>query len=433
MALRIGTLFWTLLTTHYTPIKSTAFGLAKYPSLIKKFNDGHRTFTCNRHGTHDNWALTKQKVGNEYIRCRPCYKEAAEHHTFHHPLYAIFNYARQHARKEKGLFNIQLKDIEDVYYKQQRKCRYTRIEFNKTNYRPSLDQIIPQGGYTADNIQLVLIDINLMKSDFPESEFLKFCSLVAKPQKKGSGESVLPLLQDMKRQTNWTEINKKLKEFILNGMAYCEIHGLHSRWYQDKARKIIKCGECQLDYHREKDGVSAAVRKSKRLAERKRKREYDQTNLKNFLQGKACNCQTHGTHFDFRIMKVKTSAGTKIDTIRCKLCAKEDAKSRRDRNPLNSSFTVAKYRAKKIGRSFTITFDDVIELYKRQRGRCNLSGVVFDNAEKRPSIDRIDSTLGYDKDNVSLILYSLNRMKSDLNGKVFNNLCRKTHQNNHRV
>ena len=51
------------------------------------------------------------------------------------------------------------------------------FEFNKgriaTNV--SIDQINPKKGYTTDNIQLVCMAVNQMKSDFDTDTLLMFC------------------------------------------------------------------------------------------------------------------------------------------------------------------------------------------------------------------------------------------------------------------
>jgi hypothetical protein len=59
-----------------------------------------------------------------------------------------------------------------------------------------------------------------------------------------------------------------------------------------------------------------------------------------------------------------------------------------------------------------------MEIFEQQGGRCALSGVkmTWMNERIRPtsiSIDRIDSSRGYSRDNVRLLCHSVNRMKGD--------------------
>ncbi|QKF94337.1 hypothetical protein QKU48_gp0879 [Fadolivirus algeromassiliense] len=80
-------------------------------------------------------------------------------------------------------------------------------------------------------------------------------------------------------------------------------------------------------------------------------------------------------------------------------------------------------RSKKL--KFDITEDDIKQLYIKQEGRCLLSGIKMtyigyqSNSSNKInpfniSIDRIDSSKGYTKDNIQLICSAVNRMKSDL-------------------
>lgn len=98
-----------------------------------------------------------------------------------------------------------------------------------------------------------------------------------------------------------------------------------------------------------------------------------------------------------------------------------------------------KKRAKDL--DFTITEKDIRELYKKQDGKCNLSGkkmthIGYQDSNKQKinnwniSVDRIDSTKGYMKDNVQLVCAIINRMKSDLNDAEFFGLCDDVHRNN---
>jgi len=76
--------------------------------------------------------------------------------------------------------------------------------------------------------------------------------------------------------------------------------------------------------------------------------------------------------------------------------------------------------------SIEITEDDIKDLYKKQDGLCVLTGIKMThlayqtNVNNRKinnyniSIDRINSSKGYTKDNVQLVCAAVNIMKSDL-------------------
>jgi hypothetical protein len=59
---------------------------------------------------------------------------------------------------------------------------------------------------------------------------------------------------------------------------------------------------------------------------------------------------------------------------------------------------------------FTITQEDIVI-----PDRCPYLGTTFDTTDKElsPSLDRIDSSKGYTKDNIRVISYKANRMKSN--------------------
>jgi hypothetical protein len=74
-------------------------------------------------------------------------------------------------------------------------------------------------------------------------------------------------------------------------------------------------------------------------------------------------------------------------------------------------------RAKKRGMEHTLTIEDLYSLYTNT---CPINGVdlLWERGhgkpqENSPSLDRIDSTKGYTKDNVWLISYRMNRIKND--------------------
>lgn len=78
---------------------------------------------------------------------------------------------------------------------------------------------------------------------------------------------------------------------------------------------------------------------------------------------------------------------------------------------LNSS----RARAKAKNREHTLTRQDLLDLYPTD-GRCPIFGIKLEwntkgFRENSPSIDRIDSTKGYTRDNVQIISWKANRIK----------------------
>lgn len=87
----------------------------------------------------------------------------------------------------------------------------------------------------------------------------------------------------------------------------------------------------------------------------------------------------------------------------------------------------ARLRAKAIGVEFNISKEWALGRIEDHGYRCELTGVRYYSKEKEkstyhpyaPSLDRIDCSKGYTKDNVRIILASVNLMLSDWGTPVF--------------
>jgi len=90
----------------------------------------------------------------------------------------------------------------------------------------------------------------------------------------------------------------------------------------------------------------------------------------------------------------------------------------------------AKGRAKKKGRVFEIDETYIRELLVLQNHKCAISGIDLTTSfgegwsKTSISIDRIDSSIGYTKDNVHLVCDQVNRMKNTLSTKELIALCK---------
>ena len=81
------------------------------------------------------------------------------------------------------------------------------------------------------------------------------------------------------------------------------------------------------------------------------------------------------------------------------------------RKELRALFTRTKKRAKQNGVEFSLTFEDVVEMFDRSGGKCMLGGMTFspDRPEKvrfrpwMPSLDRIDAFGPYSVANCRLV------------------------------
>ena len=124
----------------------------------------------------------------------------------------------------------------------------------------------------------------------------------------------------------------------------------------------------------------------------------------------------------------------------CKFCVKKDGKKRYQ--SLMNNLTAEKLlkirceqayqRACKKGWDFDLTLEYLLEIYNKQNGKCFYSGIPmeislkgFTNNTYTLSIDRIDSNVGYIKNNIVLCCDAINTMKMKLETNEFLNICKK--------
>jgi len=77
---------------------------------------------------------------------------------------------------------------------------------------------------------------------------------------------------------------------------------------------------------------------------------------------------------------------------------------------------------------FSLTKKDILDLKKNQNNKCCLSGMNllwYTNAGwQKASIDRIDNSKGYTRDNIQLVAWCINQARSDMIIKDFLTMCR---------
>ena len=83
------------------------------------------------------------------------------------------------------------------------------------------------------------------------------------------------------------------------------------------------------------------------------------------------------------------------------------------------------HNANKRNIKINIMPNDIIKKYKLQNGKCALSGLELKNNIKNLnlSVDRINSNLNYDFDNIQLIIDILNKSKFDYSNDDYINFC----------
>lgn len=96
-----------------------------------------------------------------------------------------FSICKYGAKKRNIPFEITIENMWNQFIKQDRKCALSDVELTMTKSRKekgtaSLDRRDNTKGYTIDNIQWIHKDLNFMKQDFSELEFINWCNLIVK-------------------------------------------------------------------------------------------------------------------------------------------------------------------------------------------------------------------------------------------------------------
>lgn len=162
---------------------------AKYSSKNNKFEPGCYWHTKCKQCEYDNKIAENWKDG--LLKCTICGEYFPEE-VFHKIGSGEKKYHHRNGRAEKKgiLFNITEEFIKSLWEKQKGLCALSKIPMTYTfdNGRTftniSIDQINPNAGYVEDNIQLVCMAINQMKSDMSLEELYIFSEALIKNKNK---------------------------------------------------------------------------------------------------------------------------------------------------------------------------------------------------------------------------------------------------------
>lgn len=108
-----------------------------------------------------------------------------------HPLFigyeeisqSVFNKIRQKAIDRNLDFNLNIKELYDLFLSQNKMCAISGVSIKfKKNYKDeqtaSLDRIDSSKPYTIDNVQWVHKKVNTMKWNLEQKEFLDWCKII---------------------------------------------------------------------------------------------------------------------------------------------------------------------------------------------------------------------------------------------------------------
>ena len=79
------------------------------------------------------------------------------------------------------------------------------------------------------------------------------------------------------------------------------------------------------------------------------------------------------------------------------------------------------------GQEFSLTAADLKKAWELQIGLCAYTGIAMTTQPNLPhsvSVERVDNTVGYTESNTILVCRAVNAMKSDLDAKLFYDMCK---------
>ena len=227
----------------------------------------------------------------------------------------------------------------------------------------------------------------------------------------------------MKRSSNRPDaiLVKEINEIEYKRCSSClKWKPLNSKYFWKNKNGVFgyinECNDCR------KDNIKS---KHKNFFEKK---------IDNIIYKRCSVCENYlpktSEYFSIRI-------GVSYDACasQCKKCIVKLSKERKEKDSfsfiLYSIYRSVLTRANKVGYKDDVDFDIeyLEESYFKQNGLCAISGFpmthIVNNGRIKTniSIDRIDSSVGYFKNNIQLVREIVNRMKSDQSEEEFITLC----------
>lgn len=129
------------------------------------------------------------------------------------------------------------------------------------------------------------------------------------------------------------------------------------------------------------------------------------------------------------IKPVLTCNLTSGSSKRCKKCTHKKLMTRK--HIMDQLWNVLNHGAKRRSIPVEITKDDMLEQFNKQNQLCALTGIKLEIYLERDlytsttaSLDRIDNTKGYLKDNIQWVHKKINALKNDFEQSEFLNWCK---------
>ena len=128
---------------------------------------------CKKHGEHLKWRLHT----DNNAQCLHCAAEWQRNRRRREPLKYLLRDAKQHAKAKNREFDLTLEVLKEILELQLNRCVFTGLIFDDQN-PISLDRIDSLKGYSKENIQMISIRANKMKSNMNDNEFIDYCRLI---------------------------------------------------------------------------------------------------------------------------------------------------------------------------------------------------------------------------------------------------------------
>lgn len=117
----------------------------------------------------------------------------------------------------------------------------------------------------------------------------------------------------------------------------------------------------------------------------------------------------------------------------CKPCCKEANRKSLEKRYASFEGRVTTFinscrkSAQKRGNEFELTRQDFLDMWEFQGGKCAYTFIDMTTQSNSPfsvSVERIDNSIGYTKENTILVCNVVNKMKSDFPGELFYAICK---------
>ncbi len=155
---------------------------------------------CRRMLPASAFTINKHIITGIYAECKKCHSARFRKVYKRDPIPIIVRQIVLRSKK-RGIFcDLTVDDVRAAYDEQAGRCFYTGLAFGDTgtNNALSVDRIVPDRGYTKDNIVLCLLWVNVMKSDHPVGDFFSKILMIAENiDRLRFQERLVPYLEDL--------------------------------------------------------------------------------------------------------------------------------------------------------------------------------------------------------------------------------------------